>query len=319
MLEMGDFNWKVCDYRRYHDVYTCLMSGLRRFISYKGVPLVNIDICNSQPFILGSLILSGYFGPAGSSDPSDRPTHLKAGVSLSQISVRLDEDDGSSPEEEGGDETPVPIRRQRGGVNDRNSLVDSEDATRGKTPESDDAGGSEDGCPRMPDAPDDLIEYITLCQQGRLYEYLMERTGHTDKRRFKDDLWFHFLYGSNKELDRCKADPHLRHLVPLIELFQTEFPTVYEYMWRAKLRNYRKLPCEMQRLEARIMIDTVVGWLAENMPEAPLLTIHDSVLTTPEYVPLVERLIGVAFEAHGFLKPTLNVELPLASEMSVAA
>ncbi len=93
-------------------------------------------------------------------------------------------------------------------------------------------------------------------------------------------------------------------------MFMDEFPTVYAYMWKAKKRNYRRLPCEMQRLESRIMIDSVIGWLAEFKPAVPLLTIHDSVMTTPEHVPLVKRLIEVAFEAHGFMRPTLNVELP---------
>lgn len=299
MIETGDLNWRVCDYGRFHDVFTCLMSDLRAHLSYRGAPLVNIDIANSQPFILGSLILGSY-----------SPAPPRAGVTLDQISHLLSQPD-PGPREGGTSLTPhlVPIRRGKGGANDRKPLDEQEDRASGKTPEPGQASG----------APGDLLHYIGLCQRGRLYEYLMAKTGYADKRAFKDEVWFHFLYGTNKKLERCRGDATLVKLVPLIELFTAEFPTVYEYMWRAKERNYRRLPCEMQRLESRIMIDTVIGWLAENEPAVPLLSIHDSILTTPENVPLVQRLIGVAFEAHGFLRPTVNVEYPADRPRELAA
>ena len=291
LIEMGDLRSKVCDFDRHHDVFTCLLSDLRRFLSFGGRTLVNLDIANSQPFILGSLILSSV-GSAGSSGRGS-VGRVHAGVDLTSISRRMGDGWGRPPEEE--DEAPSTKRPQNEEQNGHNHLVLPAHTSQRIRPES-------------VDAPDDLLAYIKLCQEGTLYEYLMGKTGYTDKKQFKDEVWFHFLYGSNKERAKCVGNPDLVKLVPLIDLFTSEFPTVYEYMWRAKTRNYKLLPCKMQRLESRIMIDTVVGWLAEHRPEVPLLTIHDSLLTVPEHAALVKRLIEVSFEAHGFMRPALHVE-----------
>jgi hypothetical protein len=51
----------------------------------------------------------------------------------------------------------------------------------------------------------------------------------------------------------------------------------------------------MQEREASLMIGAVCGRLARHHPDVPLLTVHDSILTTPSHVDLVHRVITEEF------------------------
>lgn len=56
-ISQKEFRLSYDDYGRVHTNLTNLLSPLRRFLSYKGRPLVNVDICNSQPLFLGTLFI----------------------------------------------------------------------------------------------------------------------------------------------------------------------------------------------------------------------------------------------------------------------
>lgn len=59
-----EFHFQVCPYGRVHTNVTNLKSCLRRFLSVRGEPLVNLDVRNSQPLIFAA-ILTGVYGAAG--------------------------------------------------------------------------------------------------------------------------------------------------------------------------------------------------------------------------------------------------------------
>jgi hypothetical protein len=94
-------------------------------------------------------------------------------------------------------------------------------------------------------------------------------------------------------------------VTPLTDLFRTEFPTVFEFICEQKSSGYQELARNMQRAEANLMIDTVCLRLMKYHPEIPVVTIHDSILTTAEYLPTVKRIITEEFARMG-LKPTLK-------------
>src|SRR5262249_49452664 len=56
------FFFHVCDYGRVHTNLTNLKSRMRPFLSYRGMPLVNLDIRNSQPLIFSILLRRRYAG-----------------------------------------------------------------------------------------------------------------------------------------------------------------------------------------------------------------------------------------------------------------
>jgi hypothetical protein len=78
MIRDQQWHFTVCDYGRVHTNVTNLRSGLRRFLTLDGKPLVNLDIRNSQPLIFG-LILQRHYGP-----PRAMPDDARRYVELCQ-------------------------------------------------------------------------------------------------------------------------------------------------------------------------------------------------------------------------------------------
>jgi len=60
-IQTKNFHWTVDDIAgRVHTNITTLFRPLRRYLRYKGKPLINIDICNSQPFLF-NILIKNYF------------------------------------------------------------------------------------------------------------------------------------------------------------------------------------------------------------------------------------------------------------------
>ena len=93
---------------------------------------------------------------------------------------------------------------------------------------------------------------------------------------------------------------------PLTKLFDEEFPNVFKFIRDHKRQHgYESLSREMQRAEADFMIDTVCLRLLKHHSDIPILTVHDSILTTPGHLPTVRRIIEEEFERIG-MKPTMK-------------
>jgi hypothetical protein len=92
-----------------------------------------------------------------------------------------------------------------------------------------------------------------------------------------------------------------RNLVktPLTELFQREFPSVAQFIRQQKQADYRTLAQNMQRAESRFVIEIVCRRLMEHHPEIPVITIHDSIMTTQRHAATVKRIMGEEFQRMG--------------------
>ena len=94
---------------------------------------------------------------------------------------------------------------------------------------------------------------------------------------------------------------------PLTRLFARLFPTVYYLILDCKSERYQDLARKMQREEAKFILHTVCRRLFTYHESVPVFTIHDSIMTTEEHVPLVRRIINEEFQRLG-LHPTLKEE-----------
>ena len=94
---------------------------------------------------------------------------------------------------------------------------------------------------------------------------------------------------------------------PLTRLFARNFPSVYYIILQCKSERYQDLARMMQKEEAKFMLHTVCRRLLTYHSEVPIFTIHDSIMTTEEHVPLVKRIISEEFDRIG-LHPTLKEE-----------
>lgn len=199
-----DFYIRQDEYGRVHTNLTNLESSLRKFLTYGGKKLANIDIANSQPLI-----------------------------SLMSILSKL---------------TPYDVQAS------------------------------------------DVLCYKRLVERGELYEYLMEKTGKTDRNEFKENFFRRTFFGKKTS-----------------SLFCELFPTIGREIKKIKRTDYRRLAWMMQRKESKLIITKICGRIMREHPEAFIGTIHDSILTTPENVSTIRQIMSEEFEKIG-LSPTIRID-----------
>lgn len=143
--------------------------------------------------------------------------------------------------------------------------------------------------------PHDVRLFIRLCQKGLLYDYMIKKWDvRQKKQQFKRSFFANIFFS--------EAERSTRHN----ELFAATFPNVWEFIQNAKEHNNRDFPLSMQKQEADIIISGVCGILAtEPYRHIPILTIHDSIMTTPEFAPVVRSIMLDQFRAKG-ITPTLS-------------
>ncbi|MGC4033264.1 MAG: hypothetical protein QM754_16330 [Tepidisphaeraceae bacterium] len=134
---------------------------------------------------------------------------------------------------------------------------------------------------------------------GTIYDEIMEATGYSDRKKFKGDFFKAVLYGDN-----TKFYSYSNHIA---KYFQQCYPNVWAFILDAKRDGYACLAQDMQRRESRFVIGRVCGRLALHHPDVPVLTIHDSVMTAPEHVGLVRRIIMEEFERIGMRPKMINI------------
>lgn len=177
--------------------------------------------------------------------------------------------------------------------------------------------------------PDDLRQFIGLCEQGVIYEYFMNAVGLTNRSTTKDivfgviygksnyqnvrvwrsvgDHEFFVVHPSNEKERRNNVLP-LRKLV--YEVFVNHFPTVTAFMADMKGegdKHYKNLSHRMQASESKLIFGGCCRDLMDRHADVPIFTIHDSVITVPGCEGLVRAVLLDNFARLG-VKPTLNRE-----------
>lgn len=62
-------------------------------------------------------------------------------------------------------------------------------------------------------------------------------------------------------------------------------------MLHYKRENFKDLAVRLQHVEAEGVLDICCKRISRELPEAPLITIHDSILTTDDYKELVRQIM----------------------------
>lgn len=140
------------------------------------------------------------------------------------------------------------------------------------------------------DIASDVIRYKRLVETGKLYDYLMNYAGETDRNSFKENFFRETFFGKRTS-----------------KLFCQLFPTIGEKIKQIKEKDHKKLAQIMQRKEAKLMISGICRRVMEESADAFIATIHDSILTTPENVPTIKKAMSDEFAKIG-LSPTIRIE-----------
>ena len=288
LLRNGDYRCTVCRFGRFHSPITRLPRELRSSLSVDGVPLVNVDLANSQPLILGILVLQWLSGTKWARSRLRRlkftntnPYHsTDQRIARSLYSTTFNSTTSPTP-------IPTPIPKPYYGY--RPAVTPSSDKDLGNV-----------GAATV---PPDHIEIMQQTQQGKFYESLMTEGELAKGKKARSRLkvrFYRVLFGRNKSRYRYRNKLRAR--------FRERYPTAAAVLKALKERNFRHSSHVLQNTEATMFIYRVCGRIMREKPNCFVATIHDSILTTPDNLDYVEGVIREEFARLG-VSPTLRREI----------
>ncbi|MCZ7556001.1 MAG: hypothetical protein M5R41_06320 [Bacteroidia bacterium] len=141
----------------------------------------------------------------------------------------------------------------------------------------------------------ELESFQSKVQGGTLYQFLVDELRERKRVYTIEELKkkvFKALYSSTTTTSIVKS------------LFEESYPSLMQLLDSYKQFDHAHLSHILQRAEAFIVLDKTVGQIAEAFPDAVLLTVHDALLTTPDRVADVDRILKSVFEQYVGFPPT---------------
>lgn len=159
--------------------------------------------------------------------------------------------------------------------------------------QSTEMAGTQSSCAIRLAGPQDLRDYVSLCEAGQLYDSLkppgMERADF--KHRFFIDVFF----GADKHPSRIRRE------------FAAQFPTMAAVIRDLKKHDHARLAWMMQHEESTLFIARICRRLMKERPKMPLYTVHDSLVTTESHLDFIRQIAMEEFYALGVI-PTFKTE-----------
>lgn len=90
--------------------------------------------------------------------------------------------------------------------------------------------------------------------------------------------------------------------------FKEQFPTIYRVIEIIKSKNHNTLALMLQNLEAEAILDITAKRIKEFNKDIPIYTIHDPILTTPDYTEDVKQIMIESIHDFTGLKPSISIE-----------
>jgi len=144
--------------------------------------------------------------------------------------------------------------------------------------------------------PPDLQSFLGHASSGTFYETFQQACELT-RDEIKPKV-FQVLYGPK----------HVMENSLLTRAFMEIYPSVFEMTLELKQQKGHKwVVQELQRRESRLVINGVCDTLRRDHPDVPVISIHDSVMTTQQHLGLVRRLLEDQFSQFP-LRPLLRIK-----------
>jgi len=141
---------------------------------------------------------------------------------------------------------------------------------------------------RHRELPEDAKTYVSLCEQGKFYEYIFDGLTEQKRKEYKQDFFGKVFFCQNKHMQNKLAD-----------LFKDKFPSLYRIIQEQKKDNYKALAINLQKLESDLIVRVVAKNMLKKYPAMELLTIHDSISVPKEYFAETQQEIISAFKKYG--------------------
>jgi len=135
-----------------------------------------------------------------------------------------------------------------------------------------------------------LRDYLDLVCKGKLYDELSQHCPSRNRKQLKERLFRTVFFGKTIQSS-----------------FQERFPLVSEFIRLFKKKDHRHLAQTLQRLESKVVIHQICNAVHEADPNIPILTIHDSILTTIDHADSLESVLKIELDKL-ILKPSYRKE-----------
>jgi hypothetical protein len=152
---------------------------------------------------------------------------------------------------------------------------------------------------------DELDKYLKIVCSGLFYKFLAAKMpGKTInlnipdvKKKFKKSIFSGVLF----DINRNKLSKYEM-------LFQKEFPTIFAAIRVIKSKDHNAMAIMLQKMESHFIFNAVAVIDREiGRGKAPLLTIHDSIVSTGEYIDKVKQIMECLFQKEFGQLPSLEV------------
>jgi hypothetical protein len=119
--------------------------------------------------------------------------------------------------------------------------------------------------------PEDVLIYIHLTSEGLFYSDIQKKIEDNgilirDKSSFKIDFFGRVFFSSERRKYKFRV------------VFDKYFPNVSKVITELKRNNYKDLAILLQRLESKIVINSIIKEIAIKYPESFVLPVHDAII-----------------------------------------
>jgi hypothetical protein len=83
---------------------------------------------------------------------------------------------------------------------------------------------------------------------------------------------------------------------------------VFKVIELSKINDYRKFSVGLQKIESDMVLRTICKRIFDEKPDIPIFTIHDSILSTPENIEYIKRIMNEEFYKKMTILPELKIE-----------
>lgn len=211
---------------RFYSTITSMNKEFRPAVTWRGHPLVTVDISNSQPYLLAALLNPDFWVDDGK---------VRATVTLKDLPYS------------GNYSHTYPLTDI---ITLCNFLEDNQ--------------------------PPDMVKFKQIVTSGKFYEQLARllpkpKGGRVYTRDEMKRLMFTVLFSSNEAINQGWAKPKRD--------FAKLFPSVNDLIRLVQANGNDGLPCLLQRLESYLVFNLVLPRIEVEMPDMPVFTIHDGIVT----------------------------------------
>lgn len=152
----------------------------------------------------------------------------------------------------------------------------------------------------------DVELFKELCAEGTIYEWFGKRLYQEGVLNKKSPIEYREC--AKTRLIRILFSKNNSSNTKTKELFRTVFPSVWDVFAEIKREEHSTMAVMLQRIEAFCVLESAAKSFSYVCPDAPLFSVHDSLVTTEEYAIKLKEVMGNEIEKLMGIRPKFKIE-----------